>query len=648
MERFWIVPIDMRKLIILPLVFIAALSCNAQSKNAKAQKCFDQAFSHYNMGDDDAALKSLSCALKKDPLFSDAWSLQALIYEQRKDTANAVKSLRKALSSDPLQQYSYYSLAEYLFKLNRYEEAIATLEQFDKVPDAPGFIAKKHGVKESTKLAAAKLKESCKMVIEDSKNLEAMNIRNMGPNVNTTDWEYWPGMTIDGSVFIFTRMLNEQEDFYICKRNDSGWDKAVPLPGSINTPDNEGTTSVVADGRFIFYTVCNQDGYGSCDIYYSAFNPRNNAWSRRMNLGNVINGTHWDAQPSISADGRTLIFASSRPGGYGGKDLWLSRFSNGLWSEPVNLGATINSVFDEEAPYLHYDGKTLYFSSNGHPGYGSSDLFLSRKETQNGVAVWTKPMNMGSGINSSEDELGLYVDRKGAQAYFVSTREGGYGGPDIYTFDMTKNKQPAAVSFVRGLVYDADTKKEIYGRIEILDLNTNEVLLSDSSPYFFTTLTPGGNYAMNVYRKGYLFYSENFQPTASNVDSPFQIAAYLKPLKSDQTIVLKNIFFDVDKFDLKKESYAELAVVVELLAKNPGITIEISGHTDNSGSADYNKQLSENRAKSVKQYLVSKGAGTERISVKGLGATQPIDSNDTESGRANNRRIEMKIVGTGK
>jgi outer membrane protein OmpA-like peptidoglycan-associated protein len=325
----------------------------------------------------------------------------------------------------------------------------------------------------------------------------------------------------------------------------------------------------------------------------------------------------------------------------------MSRFSNGLWSEPENLGATINTVFDEEAPYLHYDGKTLYFSSNGHPGYGSSDLFLSRKETKNGATVWTKPVNMGSGINTSEDELGLYVDRKGAQAYFVSTREGGFGGPDIYTFDMSKSKQPAAVSFVRGLVFDNDTKKEIYGRIEILDLNSGEVLLSDSSPYFFTTLTPGGNYAMNVYRKGYLFYSENFQPTGSNVDSPFQISAYLKPLKNNQILVLKNIFFDLDKFDLKKESYAELAVVIELLAKNPGISIEISGHTDNYGIDEYNQQLSENRANAVKQYLVSKGAAAGRISTKGLGATQPIDSNDTESGRANNRRIEMKIVGTG-
>jgi outer membrane protein OmpA-like peptidoglycan-associated protein len=152
---------------------------------------------------------------------------------------------------------------------------------------------------------------------------------------------------------------------------------------------------------------------------------------------------------------------------------------------------------------------------------------------------------------------------------------------------------------------------------------------------------------MNVYRKGYLFYSENFQPTANNVDSPFQISAYLKPLKNNQILVLKNIFFDLDKFDLKKESYAELAVVIELLAKNPGISIEISGHTDNYGIDEYNQQLSENRANAVKQYLVSKGAAAGRISTKGLGATQPIDSNDTESGRANNRRIEMKIVGTG-
>ncbi|MCC7298235.1 MAG: OmpA family protein [Bacteroidia bacterium] len=623
------------------IVFFWSAMVSAQSSNPKAQKCFDDAFNQYNLGNEDKALKLLATAVKKDPKFSDAYSLQGLIYEGKKDSANALISYRNAISADPLAQVNYFTLAKYYFDLERYEDAVAILDQFDKVPNAEGFNPKKHGVRDRTKEGAARLRESCTMAIEDTKNMAGLNIQNMGPNINTGDYEYWPGMTIDGKIFIFTKNLDGQEDFYISYLNDSGWGKAIPLPGKINTIENEGTTSVSADGRFIFFTVCNQDGFGSCDLFYSAFNSKNNSWSKRMNLGENLNTAGWDAQPAISADGRTIIFASNRPGGYGGKDLWMSRFSNGKWSKPENLGNTINTTEDDEAPYLHYDGKTMYFSSMGHAGYGEHDLFISRKNTD---GTWSKPINMGKGINTIGDEIGMYVDRKGSKAYFVSTRAGGFGGPDIYSFDLGKGKKPEAVSFVRGNVYDNVTKQEISGKIEIIDLNSNTVILTDVAPYFFTTLTPGGNYALNVYSDGYLFYSANFQPTVGSVDSPYIVDAYLLKLQTDVKTVLKNIFFDVDKFELKKESFTELENLLQLMQKNPTMKVEISGHTDNTGSEEHNKELSENRAKSVQQYLISKGIDANRLVAKGYGASQPIATNATEEGKALNRRIEMKIV----
>lgn len=641
MEHFWHRFRQMRWIIFTAIWLFGFGNVQAQSKSPKAQKFFDKAFTQFNLGNKDKALTYLKKALKKDPKFADAYSLEAMVHESRKDTALALKAHRNAIKADPLYQMSYFSYARYLFELERYEEAEKAVEEFENVTSKPGFDPKKDAARKRTVEDAQKLKESCKLAIEDVKNMASLNIQNLGPGINTKDYEYWPCMTINSKTLIFTKMLDMQEDFYISNLTDSGWGKAVPLPGRINTPENEGTTSINPDGRFIFYTVCNQDGYGSCDVFYSAYDAENNAWSKRRNLGPVVNTPSWDAQPSISADGRTLIFASARPGGYGGKDLWMSRIIDNKWTEPENLGAVINTRDDDEAPYLHYDGKTLYFSSTGHPGFGEHDLFVSKKQ---GDGTWSKPVNMGRGINTGSDDLGMYVDRKGSKAYFVSTRDGGYGGPDIYSFDLLGDRKPDPVSYVTGKIFDEETRKSLWGQIRIVNLLNNEVLYTDSVPFFFTTLVPGGNYSLNVYRNGYLFYSANFQPTESTLDVPYSVDAYLKKIKSDVSVVLENIFFDVDKFDLKPESFNELGEVVDLMKENPGMKIEISGHTDNTGSDEHNLELSRNRAKSVQSYLVSKGIKADRIVAVGYGATRPIAGNDTDAGKAKNRRIEMRII----
>jgi outer membrane protein OmpA-like peptidoglycan-associated protein len=240
--------------------------------------------------------------------------------------------------------------------------------------------------------------------------------------------------------------------------------------------------------------------------------------------------------------------------------------------------------------------------------------------------------------------MGLYVDFKGERAYFASSRPGGFGGLDIYSFKLAGGMKPDPVTYVQGQVFDAETKAEISGRIEIYNLESSKLYYTDSSGSFFITMQPNGNYSLNIKRQGYLFYSENFQPTASSVDSPFLVKAYLKPIKADEKVVLRNIFFDTDKFDLKPESFTELNQLLELLKKNPGINIEVSGHTDNQGGEDHNLNLSRNRAASVKSYLTGKGIDAKRISTAGYAAKQPIGDNNTPAGRALNRRIEMKIT----
>jgi outer membrane protein OmpA-like peptidoglycan-associated protein len=364
-------------------------------------------------------------------------------------------------------------------------------------------------------------------------------------------------------------------------------------------------------------------------------------WKRGNNLGSPVNGPAWDCQPAISGDGHTLIFASSRPGGYGGKDLWVSYLSQGKWSLPKNMGPAINTREDDDAPFLHYDGATLYFSSLGHPGFGGSDVFMSRLGAD---GQWSTPENLGSGLNTPHDEFGLYIESGGKKGYFASDRPGGVGRLDIYQFLVPEKFMPKPVTYVAGVLSDVKTGLPLKARVRVVELSSGKVVFTDSVSDFFIPLQAGGNYALFATAKGYMPKSLNFQPTATDLGNPFSVRAELTPIDAKQVFVLNNIFFDTDKFDLKPESKEELAIVVDLMKTNAGMVIEISGHTDNQGAADYNLKLSESRAKSVVNYLVAAGVPAARLKFKGYGSSKPTASNDTEADRALNRRIEMVIL----
>ena len=398
--------------------------------------------------------------------------------------------------------------------------------------------------------------------------------------------------------------------------------------------------SVKADGSALYYTRCNQPGgLGSCDLYVSDLDGR--GWKRGSNLGSPVNGGAWDCQPAISGDGHTLIFSSNRPGGFGGKDLWISYLKQGKWSVPKNMGPAINTRDDDDAPFLHYDGVTLYFSSLGHPGFGGSDIFMSRMGAD---AQWSTPENLGSGLNTSEDEFGLYIDAGGKKGYFASDRKGGLGRLDIYQFDVPEKFKPIPVTYVSGRIEDAQGGLPLMARVRVVELSTGKVVFSDSVSNFFIPLTAGGNYALFATAKGYVPHSMNFQPTASTLDQPFSVVAKLTPINNNSVFVLRNLFFDTDKYDLKPESAEELLQLVELMKMNPKMEVMITGHTDNQGAADYNVKLSENRAASVVAYLVKAGIASARLKWKGYGDSRPAAPNDTEEGRAKNRRIELVIL----
>ncbi len=622
------------------------LSACLGAQNPKAKKHLDEAFMAFNAAEFPKALSSVNKALKADPKYADAFSLQASVYEAMRDTAHATESYRNCLRVAPEFQPMYFYYGEYLYRNKRLREAAFVLSQFDSVPLKKGFIVQKHAASTRLKEKAARLRVSVQTAMDDVNIAENLKIKNMGPSINTDKDEYWPGMPFSGDRFVFTRRLGGtgnavlQEDFFMSDLRDTAWGKAYPALGDINTPENEGTLSVKADGSALYYTRCNQPGgLGSCDLYVSDLDGK--GWKRGNNLGSPVNGPAWDCQPAISGDGHTLIFASSRPGGYGGKDLWVSYLSQGKWSMPKNMGPAINTRDDDDAPFLHYDGATLYVSSLGHQGFGGSDIFMSRLGTD---GQWSTPENLGSGLNTPHDEFGLYIESGGKKGYFASDRPGGLGRLDVYQFLVPEKFMPKPVTYVAGILSDIKTGLPLKARVRVVELSSGKVVFTDSVSDFFIPLQAGGNYALFATAKGYMPRSLNFQPTATDLGNPFSVRAELTPIDAKQVFVLNNIFFDTDKFDLKPESKEELAIVVDLMKTNAGMVIEISGHTDNQGAADYNLKLSESRAKSVVSYLVAAGVPAARLKFKGYGDSRPSAANDTEEGRAKNRRIELVIL----
>jgi outer membrane protein OmpA-like peptidoglycan-associated protein len=429
------------------------------------------------------------------------------------------------------------------------------------------------------------------------------------------------------------------------------WLPAEPMK-SINTPYNEGAQSISADGKLLFFTACTQsDGYGSCDIYFSKNNA--GAWTKPKNAGEPVNTAAWESQPSISANGEFLYFVSNREGGNGSMDIWRCRL-NGFyasgeprWSKPQNLGEMINTSGNETSPFIHADGKTLYFASDKLMGLGGYDIFYSRLTND---TVWKTPVNMGYPINTHKDEQGLIVDASGIRAYYSSDRPGSKG-LDIYQFDLYEKARPTPVSYVQGKVFDKTCGFPLCAQIELIDLDKNKLIAKKESCWekgeFLMCLPLGNEYAFNVSRSGYLFHSENFAlKQARNADDPFQLDIPLNAIEVGNATVLRNIFFETAKYELLPNSKVELGKLIDFMAKNPQVKIEIGGHTDDVGSKELNEELSQNRAQSVYNYLVENGVGASRLSYQGYGFSVPLAGNDTAEGRAQNRRTEFKVVST--
>ncbi len=629
-----------RTILVLLICLISTLGFGQElpfsgTKDKKADYYFGEALKTFQMQDFQRASQWIDKAVVLDPNFIDAWMLKAEMKSMDENYPEAIAIYEKIKGINPDFPMSYYGISKVYYANGNYEASLAAAEKFLTYPD---YYGKKDIIN--------KIKQNAEFGRNAIKTPVPFNPINLGNMINSPDNEYFPGIPADDQTLIFTRLINgRNEDFYISKKQGDKYSFAANMGFPINTDGNEGTISLSADGQYIFYTACNREGaYGSCDIYLSRLDG--NTWAEPINLGPPINTIAWESQPSLSYDGKTLYFSSNRPGGYGKSDIWYTTYKEGRWTPPINMGPDVNTSGDEQSPHIAKDDQTLYFNSNGHPGMGGVDLYISRKVS----GRWIKPENLGYPINSMKDETCLVIASNGIDAYIARDGIDSKGGLDIYKFELYEKARPQKTAYVKGIVYDATTRKKITAKIELIDLATGKVVVeafsNKTSGEFLVCLQANKNYALNVDQKGYLFYSENFEIKTESALKPLQLDVPLQPLTNGAKIVLKNIFFDVDKFELKEESKVELKKLIQFLTINPTVKIEIGGHTDNSGDASKNTTLSTNRAKAVLSYLVTNGIKAERLTSKGYAATQPLADNQTAEGKAQNRRTEIKLIST--
>ncbi len=540
----------------------------------------------------------------------------------------------------PVEVFFYLGKSfQYGYKL---DEAILAFEKYIKLAGSKG--------KFGATIAENAIK-TCERAKELIKQPVDVKVTNMGKVLNSEYPDYSPVISADESVLIFTSRrpdgtnnVNENGEFYeniyISSKANEEWSAPVSIGENINTPFHEASVSLSADGQHLY--IYKQDDIYVCDL-------NGDVWSAPKKLNYPVNTKYWEPSASISADNNFLYFVSDRPGGLGKRDIYRSRrLPNGLWGKAENLGYTVNTSYDEDGPFIHPDGKTLYFSSDAPTGMGGFDIY---KTTYNdSTNTWSTPKNLGYPINSTDDDIFFILSASGKHAYYSSIQPNGVGEKDLYMIDLpqTTEEEPSLVLMTGNITIEHNIKASIDVNIVVTDIATGALVgifkPNTKTGKYLIILDPGKEYNLDFQAEDHMIFSENISTknvkNFREIDRPIQ----LKGFEIGANSILRNLFFDFNKADLRPESEVELNKLFLILQQNQSMVIEIGGHTDNIGNPAFNQQLSESRAKKVADYLIEKGISANRMRPKGYGEIRPVTTNDTNEGRQENRRIDYTIL----
>ncbi len=605
----------------------------SQPYNKRAVKLTEKAEEAAKSRDFEEAKTLLKKAIEADPLYPKAYRRLATIYSvylQPDSAAYYYNLLTEMIPADQIDERLWDRIAGLNFEVGDYHKAQQAISH----------------VSDPNPLLAQSIAFSVKSV-QEARPLE---IQELPPAINAYQLQYFPVLTVDERTIIYTKRdannPSSDEDLVVSVRINDEWIPSQSISREINSPFNEGACTISADGSTLIFTSCEgRSSFGSCDLYVTY--GQGNKWTKPENLGSGINSRYWDSQPSLSADGRVLYFASNRPGGVGKRDIWSSQLTETGWSEPVNLGKPINTPFDETTPFIHVNNDLLFFSTQGYPGLGGFDLFFSEKTN----GQWSLPTNLGYPINTVNDELSLFINASGTYGYYAieKTESGVTSTTNIVKFkvpfdSLVKKK----ASYVTGRVQDGITGKPLGARMRMSNLNdTTDTywVNSDSiSGRYFLVLTEGNEYGVFIRKKDYLFEDLKFEAQSSTALRPDTLDILLHPIEAGASLTLENIYFEFNEHLLNPKSRSELNEIVEYLKLNKSLIFEIQGHTDTVGTESYNLALSEKRARTVYNYLLSKGVDESRMFSQGYGGSQPIADNSTENGRDLNRRITFRVI----
>ena len=643
----------MRISIVIIFLFFSIISLLSQQRMGEfVNDVYQEGEQALLKGDAKKAIKYFQKALEIQPKLYAANRALGASYELNEQYDKAVKEYEIIINNKPkFSRVLYYEIAQANFRIGNYNQALAYFMQFDSLQAVEinefGFNGEKEKSFETEYIQkTARNINACKVAIDQSKYAGITTIKNLGPKINSKSDEYFPYLMNNQSTLYYTSRPNRFEDENLFRSNitEKGWAQGQALTGIFNTGAHEGMSTFTKDGYKMYFTACNRRNVkGNCDIQVAHW--KGDSIKTVETLKGYSNSGRWDSQASISCDGSIIYFASNREGGSGGTDIWYSqKLKDGTWSDAINAGNKVNTNLDEEAPFISNDGNALYFSSTGHLGLGEQDLFMSRLENDN---TWSEPINLGAPINTGHRELGFFLSADGKTGYFSSNRPQGIGGMDIYKFELPTHLNSSPITYVEGFVKDSITKEPLQVK---LNLNKNRVISTDSLGRFFICYPANNKFDVDISKEKYKkYYRKNMIPEWDNKEF-YPLEFLLSPviLKKTETLakVIKVsprpiegvVYFDFDKHDIKNSANDVLTELVNKVKNHKIKSLNIKGYCDKTGSDEYNFSLSTRRAQAIANYLQQNGLTPTSIKIEGLGEVE-IKTQDKLD-----RRVEITII----